>query len=184
MKVWVKWLIVGVLSIAFGIFVLSNPIEASIAVTTLAGVLFGIAGGVQIFAGKGEDGFFGKLLGIGLGILMLLLGLSLMFRPLEGVISLAALVTILFAASGIFRLITSYQMRQTLFFWPMLISGAFSVLLAGYIISEFYIVAPKLLGLLLGIELVFNGAGLVILALFLRAGKNLIQERLGNGADK
>lgn len=181
MKMWVKWLIAGVLSVAFGLFVLANPIEASIAVTTLAGILFALTGGIQMFAGFGQDGTFAKLLGIGLGVLMLLLGFSLMFRPLEGVVSLALLVTILFAASGIARLVASFQMRETQFFWPMLISGAFSVLLAGYITSEFYIIAPKLLGLLLGIELVFNGFGLIILALFLKAGKNLIKERLDEG---
>ena len=178
MKIWVKWLILGILSVVFGFFVLSNPIAASVAVTTLAGIMFAVSGGFQIFAGFGEDGAFAKLLGIGLGVLMLFLGFSLMFKPLEGVISLATMVTILFAASGIARLITSFQMRETPFFWPMLLSGAFSVLLAGYIVANFFDVAPSLLGILLGIELLFNGMGLLVLALFLRAGKNLIKDKL------
>ncbi len=184
MKVWVKWLIAGVLSVAFGLFVLANPIEASIAVTTLAGILFTLSGGIQMYAGFGQDGTFAKLLGIGLGILMVLLGFSLMFRPLEGVVSLAILVTILFAASGVARLVASFQMRETPFFWPMLISGAFSVLLAGYITANFYVVAPKLLGLLLGIELLFNGFGLIVLALFLKAGKNMIKDRLNQSREQ
>ena len=184
MKIWVKWLILGILSVAFGFFVLSNPIAASVAVTTLAGIMFALAGIFQIFGGFGEDGIFGKLLGIGLGILMLILGLSFMFNPLEGVISLATLVTILFAASGITRLVSSFQMKETVFFWPMLISGALSVLLAGYIVANFFAVAPELLGLLLGIELLFNGMGLIILALFLRAGKNLIKDRLNEGREQ
>ncbi len=56
----------------------------------------------------------------------------------------------------------------------MLISGAFSVILAGYIVANFFEIAPSLLGLLLGIELLLNGMGLIILALFLRTNKNLI----------
>lgn len=178
MKIWVKWLILGVLSLAFGFFVLANPIEASVAVTTLAGIMFALAGVFQVFGGFGEEGIFGKVMGIGLGILMLFLGFSLMFHPLEGVISLATLVTILFAASGIARVISAFQMRETPFFWPMLLSGAFSVLLAGYIVANFFEVAPSLLGLLLGIELLFNGMSLIVLALFLRAGKNLVKDRL------
>lgn len=178
MKIWVKWLILGVLSLAFGFFVLANPIEASVAVTTLAGIMFALAGVFQVFGGFGEEGIFGKVMGIGLGILMLFLGFSLMFHPLEGVISLATLVTILFAASGIARVISAFQMRETPFFWPMLLSGAFSVLLAGYIVANFFDVAPSLLGLLLGIELLFNGMSLIVLALFLRAGKNLVKDRL------
>jgi uncharacterized membrane protein HdeD (DUF308 family) len=136
--------------------------------------MFILAGAFQVFGGFGEDGIFAKILGIALGILMLFLGLSLTLHPLEGMISLATLVTILFAASGITRLISAFQMQKTSFFWPMLISGAFSVILAGYIVANFFEIAPSLLGLLLGIELLLNGMGLIILALFLRTNKNLI----------
>ena len=184
MKIWVKWLILGLLSIAFGVFVLSNPVAASIAVTTLAGVLFLLSGGFQIFAGFGEESMGSKFLGIGLGLLMVLLGLSLMWHPLEGVISLTMLVAILFAASGVARLITSFQMRDTPFFWAMLLSGGVSVLLAGYIFANFASVAPSLLGLLLGIELVFNGAGLVVLAFFLRTAKGDVRDKLEQRLNK
>jgi len=175
MKIWVKWLILGILSLVFGVFVLANPIAASVTVTVLAGIMFAVAGGIQILAGIiGETGTGSRLLGFALGLLMLFLDASLMFCPLEGVISLATLVMIIFAASGITRLITSWQMRNTRFFWPMLLSGALSVFLAGYIAANFLAVAPSLLGVLLGIELLFNGSGLIMLAMFLRlAGKNL-----------
>ncbi len=184
MKTWTKWLIVGVLSLLFGLFVLANPVAASIAVTTLAGVLFAISGGFQLVAGFGEERGTSKALGIGLGILMLLLGVSLLFHPLQGVISLATLVTILFAASGITRLIAAFQMRETSFFWPMLISGALSVLLAGYIIANFFEIAPSLLGILLGIELLFNGIGLIVLAFFLRTARGELRDRLNAKYDK
>jgi uncharacterized membrane protein HdeD (DUF308 family) len=178
MKVWVKWLILGLLSVVFGVFVLANPVAASVSVTVLAGILFLMSGGVQVFAGFGEERLFGKVLGVGLGVLMLLLGLSLIWHPLEGVISLTLLVAIMFAASGVTRLITAFHMRETPFFWPMLLSGALSVLLAGYIFANFATVAPGLLGLLLGIELLFNGAGLIVLAFFLRTAKGAIKDKL------
>ncbi len=176
MKIWVKWLVLGILSIVFGFVVLANPVAASVTVTMLAGIMFAVSGGIQIFAGFGETSTSSRMLGFVLGLLMLLLGASLMFRPLEGVISLATLVTIVFAASGIARLITAFQMRATQFFWPMLLSGGLSVLLAGYIIANFFEIAPSLLGILLGIELLFNGAGLLFLALFLRTAKNQLNQ--------
>ncbi|WP_424985146.1 HdeD family acid-resistance protein [Microbulbifer sp. S227A] len=184
MKTWVKWLILGLVSVVFGVFVLSNPVAASISVTVLAGIMFMLSGGIQVFAGFGEDGAWGKFLGIGLGVLMLLLGLSLVWHPLEGVISLTLLVAILFAASGVARVITAFQMRETPFFWPMLISGAVSVLLAGYIFANFASVAPSLLGVLLGIELLFNGAGLIALAFFLRTAKGVLRDKLQAKFDK
>jgi len=69
-------------------------------------------------------------------------------------------------------------MRDTPLFWPMLLSGAISVLLAGYIFANFFEIAPQLLGILLGIELLLNGAGLVALALFLRTAKGVLKEKL------
>ena len=127
-----------------------------------------MSGGFQTVVGFAADGLGAKLLGIALGVLMLLLGGSLLFHPLEGIISLTLLVTILFAANGIMRLISSFQMRDTPFFWPMLLSGALSVLLAAYITANFFEIAPSLLGLLLGIEMLFNGIGLIMLAFFVR----------------
>ncbi len=176
MKPWIKWLLLGLLSLVFGVFVLANPIAATFAVTTVAGILFIVVGGFQFIAGFGADGIGGKLLGIALGVLMVFLGGSLLYHPLQGVISLTLLVTILFAANGLTRLISSFQMRDTPYFWPMLLSGALSLLLAGYITANFFELAPSLLGLLLGIEMLFNGVGLLMLAFFIRNNGDKIDE--------
>ncbi|OSP54456.1 HdeD family acid-resistance protein [Pseudoruegeria sp. SK021] len=168
MKNWVKWLILGVLSVVFGIFVLGNSVAASMAVTTLTGILFLLIGVFQIIAGWREPGTGHKVLSIVLGMLMGVIGLSFITNPLEGAISLTMLVTILLAASGIIRLVLAFTMKATQFFWPMLVSGALSVLLAGYIVANFAAASISLLGILLGIELLFNGAGLIALAFFLR----------------
>lgn len=178
MKLWVKWLVIGVLSVLFGIFVLANPIAASVAVTIVAGSLFLISGAVQIWAGFGAEETSSKVMGIGLGALMVLLGISLVFQPLQGILSLATLATIFIALNGVLRLVTSWRMRSTPLFWPMLISGALSILLAGYILANFFEIAPQLLGILLGVELLFNGAGLIALALFLRTAKEAVKGKI------
>ena len=122
----------------------------------------------QTVIGFQGEGAGSKLLGILLGLLMIFLGVSLAFNPLEGVLSLALLVTIIFAFGGILRLVLAFQMKESDYFWPMLLSGAVSVLLAGFIAANFFEVAPQLLGILLGIELLFNGAGLIVLAFVIR----------------
>jgi membrane protein HdeD len=164
-----KWLILGILSLIFGLFCLGNAVAASMAVTTVTGALLLLAGVFQIVAGFGDEGFGAKLMSFLLGALLAVLGLSFLFNPLESMISLALLVTILLAANGIVRLVLAFRMRGTRFFWMMLLSGALSVLLAGFIIANFATASVTLLGILLGVELVFNGAGLIALALFLRS---------------
>lgn len=168
MKTWLKWLLLGIVSVLFGIYALRNAVAASMAVTTLTGILFLALGAFQLIAGFSESATGHKILSIVLGVLMVLIGWSFVSNPLEGTISLALLVTILLAASGIVRLSLAYLMKQTRFFWPMLLSGALSVLLAGYILANFSIASVALLGILLGIELLFNGSGLIALAFFLR----------------
>ena len=173
MKNWIKWLLLGILSVAFGVFVLGNTLLATLAVTTLTGFLFLISGAFQIFAGFTDETRANKVFSIALGALMAFLGLSFLYNPLGGMISLTLLILLLLAASGIVRLILAFRMKATRFFWPMLISGALSLLLAAYIAVNFAAASVSLLGILMGIELVFNGLGMIVLAFFVRtAGRN------------
>jgi len=172
---WLKWTLLGVVSILFGIFALNHAVLTSLAVTTVVGALFVIAGGVQTVAGIAETGLGTKLFAVGLGVLLALLGLSFLSNPLAGTVSLAILVTAFIAAGGVVRLVFAWRLRTTPAFWLMLISGVLSVLLAGYILANPG-VTIALLGLLLGIELIFNGAALVALGLWLRQ-----QPRQGEG---
>lgn len=169
MKPWLKWLILGIISVLFGIFALGNAVAASLAVTTVTGVIFVVIGIIQIVAAFSETRTASKVLSILLGVLVALIGLSFLINPIEGTVSLALLVTVLVAASGIIRLVFAWRMRETRFFWPMLVTGALSILLAVYILANFSVASITLLGILLGIELLFNGAGLIAFALSLRA---------------
>jgi len=168
MKQWVIWLALGILSIVFGVVVLGNTVVASMAVTTITGAMLLLSGIFQILGGLTSEGMGRKVLSLAMGALMAFLGLSFLFNPLEGAISLALLIMILLMASGIVRIVFSMQMRGTPFFMPMLVSGALSVLLAAYIWMNFDTASVSILGILLGIELLFNGAGLILLALFIR----------------
>jgi len=169
MKDWVKWLLLGLASIAFGVFALGNAVIASLAVTTMTGALFLIIGAFQIAGAVSSAGSSGsRVFNVILGTLMAFVGLSFLFNPLEGVISLAMLVLIMLGFSGALRIFLAWRMRLTRYFWVMLISGALSLLLAAYILVNFATVALPLLGILLGIELLFNGVGLVVLAFFVR----------------
>ncbi|QIE40955.1 HdeD family acid-resistance protein [Meridianimarinicoccus aquatilis] len=168
MAIWTKWLLLGIASVVFGLLALGNAVAASIAVTLVTGLFLTIAGGVQIFFAVGTQGGH-KIWALVLGIVTLLLGLSFMINPLEGTISLATLVTVLLFAGGLLRLVLAWSMKQTQYFWPMLISGAMSVLLAGYILANFAAASLSLLGILLGVELLFNGSGLIVLALFVKS---------------
>jgi len=171
MKEWVKWLLLGILSVVFGFYILGNAVVASVAVTAVIGVLLLISGGFQIFAGFTAEGAGSKILGFLIGLLMLYLGISFLYNPLAGVVSLTMLVLIMFGAGGILRLIFAFQVRDTGYFWWLVISGAISLVLAVYLMSNLAGASMVLLGTLMGIEMLMNGIGLIAYGLTLRSAR-------------
>ncbi|WP_121061232.1 HdeD family acid-resistance protein [Chachezhania antarctica] len=169
MSDWLKFLLLGIASVVFGIFALGNTVAASMAVVYVTGALFLVAGVIQIWGGVTTEDMGNRVLTILMGVLAVLLGGSFLYNPLEGAVSLSLLILILMGLSGIVRLVLAWSMRQSPFFWAMLISGALSIVLAGYIWANFGAISTSLLGILLGIELIFNGAGFIVMALFIRS---------------
>ena len=171
MSEWLKWLLLGLLSVVFGIIVLGAPVIASIAITTLTGFLLIISGVLQFIGGFSVEGMASKILSWIMGLVMAFLGWSFLANPLEGVLTLAFVVLILFAVGGIARIILSFQMRGTQFFWPTLLSGIVSLGLAIYVWSTPG-GALTILGILLGVEMLMNGFGLIFMALFIKSAGN------------
>lgn len=169
MKHWLTWLVLGVLSIIFGFVVLGNTVIASIAIAKICGILLIVSGAAQIIGGFSAETTVNKLTAIAMGIILVFLGVSFTFEPLRGMISLTMLIIILLGASGVLRIIYSWGMRGKKFFWPTLISGIFSLCLAFYLWSNFAVSTATLLGMILGIELLFNGVGLVAIAFHKRS---------------
>ncbi|MGR3615273.1 MAG: HdeD family acid-resistance protein [Paracoccaceae bacterium] len=164
-----KWILMGALTVMFGIIVLGNTAVASVAVTVMAGVMLLIGGGLQIVGGFSIDETWGKIFAIVMGVIMVMLGWSLLAHPLQGVISLSLAILILLIAGGIARIFVSFRMSGTGFFWPMILSGVLSLVLAAIIWSntkEDPASLFNLLGLLMGIEMLLDGLGLIFLGLF------------------
>lgn len=169
MSEWLKWMLIGGLSIIAGIIVLGNVVAASAAVTIVTGVMFMLAGGFQVVAAVAAEGVGRTVIGVLIGALMAFLGVSFMSNPLEGMISLTSLVMIMLAASGILRIWFAFRMREEMtFFWVEIVSGGLSVVLAIWVYANFLTATQILLGTMLGIELLLNGVGLVVFALFIR----------------
>ena len=163
-----KWILLGVLTLIFGFIVLGNTVVASLAIVTLTGALLLAAGVFQFIGGLSVEGMGNKLFAWLMGALMAFLGWSFLSNPLAGTISLSMLILILLAAGGIVRIIFSFRMSGSQFFWPMLISGVLSLVLA-VIVWGNPAATVQLLGILLGVEMLFNGIGMIFAGMFVRA---------------
>ncbi|SFK10387.1 HdeD family acid-resistance protein [Celeribacter neptunius] len=166
---WKTWVSIGALSFVFGLLALGNTIVASLAVTILLGTVFAIAGAAKLWAGfSAEASQEHRLFSLLWGLVSLMIGVSFIANPVEGTVSLTIVVTGFLLASGVIRLMMAWRMRETGYFWMLLFSGAATVLLGSYIVAYFAAISLSLLGLLLGIDLLVDGMGLIGFGLFLR----------------
>jgi uncharacterized membrane protein HdeD (DUF308 family) len=165
MKNWLFWLIIGLISIVGGIIALFNPLAASMAAERLAGWIFLIVGLLQIFSAFRERGWAASIWAGLIGLLGVVVGVSLLQNPLAGVVSLTVLVAILFLIVGISKIIMAMQIRGARFFWLVMLSGIISIVLAVMIFANIPVAAATVLGILLAIELISNGASLIALSL-------------------
>ena len=167
MKISTKYFWLGLLIIALGVVVLFNAVTASAAVVTVTGIFLLLGGALQIAVGFTAEGFGNRVLTWCLGGLTVFLGWSFMANPLAGMISLSTLLLILLAASGIVQILFAFRVRGTRFFWPLLLAGSVSVVLAIILLSS-----PGatlvLLGTLLGIQMLSSGASLLMLGMFFK----------------
>jgi len=165
---WIWMAILAVISLIGGIWALLNPPAATLAATLIAGWTFLFLGIVQIiqsFQVKDWPGFLWALL---FGVLLLLAGLSLVFNPLAGMISLTLLVAALFLATGVVKVIYAFSLRPISGWGWVLVSGIVSIALAVMIMADFPWSAVAVLGILLGVELISNGILFLLIALGLR----------------
>lgn len=168
MRNWFFWLIIGLLSVIGGILALFNPLAASIAVEQLAGWAFAILGVLQIISAFRQTGRGASIWAGMIGALGVFVGVSLLQNPLSGLVSLTVVVAILFAVTGVAKVVMAMQIRTSRFFWLVLGSGLVSLGLAIAIFANFAMAAATVLGVLLAIELISNGVSLVALAMTLR----------------
>jgi len=164
---WLAFL--GVISIVGGILALLNPFAATLTAAMLAAwtfLIFGVLSIIQTFSSEGRGAMF--LWNLLIGLLMVALGISLIFRPLEGIISLTVLVAIMFIVLGVAKVLYAFGMRPTQGWGWILLSGAVSLLLGVMILADMPWSATSILGILLAIELLSNGFFMLMVALGLR----------------
>lgn len=151
----------GIILIAGGIFALFLPFLASLAVTLIVGWTFVFAGALHIVHGarETEDRWWN----IGFGLLAVILGLSFVFNPLGGMLSLTLILGVLFFVSGAMQLYLAWKRRSTDSIWWLALSGVISVALAVLIAFNLFEAAVTVPGIILAIELISTGVGLLLL---------------------
>jgi uncharacterized membrane protein HdeD (DUF308 family) len=154
----------AVLFVLLGAIAIAVPQFLTLGVEMLVGALFLAAGVVQLFRlfdGQESLGFWSQLFS---AILNLVLGGLLLFYPGAGILSLTYLLILYFILDGLTKLYYSFQVKPRTNWGWILVSGLLSLVLAGIIFSGLPGTATWVIGLLLGINMIFFGISLASLA--------------------
>lgn len=168
-KFWVGFLALGIAMVVFGTVAISWACLAtlSIAATWLFGFLLlggGIAEVINAFhAGR----WSGTLIHLLIGLMYVVVGLMIIEQPEDSAIQLTLIIAFFLIIGGIFRIVFSLNDRFPGWQW-VLLNGGVSLLLGMMIYKQWPASGLWVIGLFVGIELLFNGWSWIILALSLR----------------
>ena len=165
---WGWVLALGICMILGGIAAIAVPLFATMGVVTVLGILLLVAGIAQIISAFHCKGWQGVVLQLLVGILYLVTGFLVLENPLEGAAGLTLLLAAFFLATGVFRVVVSLKDRFHGWGWTLL-SGAVTILLGLIIWRQFPESALWVIGLLLGIDLIFNGWMWVMMSFVFRS---------------
>ncbi len=167
---WRTYLIEGIILLVLGIVAIVVPLVAGLGITIILGWLFltgGLVGLVATFGARRAPGFWWSLLS---ALVALVAGLSLLWNPLVGLVTLTYVLIAYFVVDGVLSIVHAIEHRReqsSRWEW-MVVGGVIDLVLAAIIYSGLPGAFAWALGLLVGIDLIFAGSSLVAMALAAR----------------
>jgi uncharacterized membrane protein HdeD (DUF308 family) len=159
----------GILLIVLGVAATVFALAATIATVTINGVVFLIAGVAEIGIGMHSQSWSRFFLWVIGGVLYLLVGLVCIFNPIFASAALTLMLGAGLIAAGVVRVYLAFQLPADHPRSMVLLAGAVTILLGLIIVAHWPADSIWVLGTLLGVDLLFNGAGWVSFGLGLRA---------------
>jgi uncharacterized membrane protein HdeD (DUF308 family) len=158
------YLIQGVLMLLAGIVALIYPFVSTVALVVVLGwllILSGIVQGISLIGAQNVPNFWLQLVSV---VLSIIVGVLFLRRPGEAVVTLTLLLIVFFMVEGFAKLLFSLTIRPLPNWGWVFASGIIGILLSIYLLANLTTTAVWLLGVLLGIQLIFEGVALSSLA--------------------
>jgi uncharacterized membrane protein HdeD (DUF308 family) len=157
-KSWKLLLTAGIISAVLGAIAIIVPPLASVTITLLVGILL-LIGAVAYVAEAISRGTTGhRIWSFIVAIIYVIAGVWLIVNPAEGTITLTWVLAIFFLVIGLFRIIAGIAGRGIMpnAGWTI-VNGVLAVVIAVMVIADLPSSAAWAIGLLVGIQLLFDG---------------------------
>src|SRR5579863_9605702 len=163
------WIIaLGAVYVVAGLIALGSVVTATVATVFLVGIMMVVAGVAEV-VNAFQIKTWGKfLLWLLLGGLYIVAGFAAFDNPLLAAAMLTLLLGISLVVSGIMRIALAFSLKEGMPWIGVCLSGLITLLLGAVILAHWPVSSIYLLGLFLGIDLVFAGAGWIAVGLGLK----------------
>jgi uncharacterized membrane protein HdeD (DUF308 family) len=158
------YLIQGALMVLGGVLALVYPIVSSVAVVLFLGwvlIIGGVVQGISLIGAHHVPHFWLQLISV---VLSVIVGVLFLRQPGEGLLAITLLLIVFFMVEGISKLVFALTIRPFPNWGWVLASGIIGILLSLFLWASVPVTAIWLLGVLLGIQLICEGAALGYLA--------------------
>jgi uncharacterized membrane protein HdeD (DUF308 family) len=166
------YLLQGVLMVVAGVLAFVYPLLASVAIIYILGWVLIISGALQaigLISAPHVPHYWLQLISV---VLAIVIGLLLLGAPESGLLIMTVLLIVFFMVEGMSKVIFALTIRPFPNWGWVLGSGFVGIVLAAYLWANMPVSAEWVLGFLLGIQLICEGAALAYLAWGVRTGSS------------
>jgi len=164
---WWWLLLLGILLVFSGLVALLFPILTNVAAMIVLGVILIVTGIAVVVSAFWAGKWGGVLLQLLIGIIYVVVGLQIADMPVKAGVVMAVFVAGFFIVAGAFRIAAALTVRFPNWGWALL-NGVVTLLCGVVIYRHFPECALWVVGLLVGMEMLFNGLSWIMLALAIR----------------
>jgi len=173
----------GIMTVIFGVVAIGSPLITGAAVAMFVGFLL-LASGVAriVHALKSRQwgtGFWGTAIGL-LGVVA---GLLMIFRPLVGLVTMTLLLAFYFLVDGICEIIAAFKIKPDQGWGWVLFNGIIAVLLGFMIWRQWPVSGQWAIGLLVGIHILMTGWSMIILGTGARRIAGAVEDAVEDAVD-
>jgi len=173
----------GILTVIFGVVAVGSPLITGVAVSVFVGFLLLASSVAQIIhALKSKQwgtGFWGTIIGL-LGVVA---GLLMIFRPMVGLVTMTILIAIYFLVDGISEIIAAFKIKPDQGWGWLLFNGIVAVLLGFMIWRQWPVSGAWAIGVLVGIHILITGWSMIILGTGARRVAGAIEDAVEDTVD-